>query len=189
MGAEMSEDGAQAVIGEEAGRYSGGIGVGESAARAVVGAVELQREVTDAEREHNAQMFGVTYRERVSWRAHNRCIVLCIAPNPGRVNQCPSCYGKAVPMDIYAAQLDPLPGRAARMGRWAGEWFAAFWEAATLPFHRSQEHARALVIDVLQDAMAAGLTAEVDGLADILTALEGIEGELRAIRDAAERSE
>lgn len=185
----MSEDGGQAVIGEEAGRYSGGVGVGESAVRAVVDAVELQSAMTDAEREHNAQMFGVTYRERIGRRAHNRCIILCMAPNPRRLNQCPSCYGKAVPMDIYAAQLEPMPGRAARMGRWAGEWAAAFWEAVTLPFHRSQEHARALVVDVLRDAMAAGLTAEVDGLDGILATLEGIEGELRAIRNAAERSE
>lgn len=141
---------------------------------------------SDVERQHNAQTFGITYRERAG-RAHDRCIILCLSPREHRVNQCPSCYGKAVPMDIYAAGLDPMPGRGQRIGRWMGEWFAALLEAVRFPFHRDQEHARALVVDVLQDAMAAGLTAKVDDLADILTVLEGIESQLRAIRDAAER--
>lgn len=116
--------------------------------------------MSDAEREHNANMFGVTYRERYGGRGHKRCIVLCVAPNPKRLNQCPSCYGKAVPIDIYAAQLQPAPGWGARLGRWMGEWFAAFWEAMTLPFHRSEEHARALVMNVLQD-MTEKLIAEL----------------------------
>lgn len=109
--------------------------------------------MTEAERAHNAQMFGVTYRERVT-RDHNRCIILCLSPNPGRVNQCPSCYQKAIPMDIYAAGINPLPGRAQRIGRWMGEWAAAAWEAFTLPFRRDEEHARALITDILQDAIA-----------------------------------
>lgn len=145
---------------------------------------------SDAEREHNARVFGETYRERAGLvhgqRRGDPCLILCQQPSPERVNRCPSCYGRAIPMDLYQAKLEALPRRAERIGRWAGEWAAAFWEALTMPFRHSAEHQRALIVDVLQDAMAAGLSAEIDGLADILTVLEGMEGELRAIRDAAE---
>lgn len=148
----------------------------------------VKKILSDEEREHNANMFGVTYRERVR-RDHNRCIILCLAPNAKRVNKCPSCYGKAVPMDIYMAKLDALPGFAQRLGRWIGEWLAALAEAVTLPFRRDREHARALIVDVLQDAMAAGLSADIPELADILTVLESIDKQLAELRNVVDKGE
>lgn len=188
----MSEEAVQAAsAAEQAHRYSGGVGVGEAGNRTLVGAIAdaaaTSAIFTEAERDHNAQMFGVTYRERTRNRPHTKCIVLCLAPEPRRVNRCPSCYGDAVPMDIYAARLDPMPGFAQRAGRWAGEWVAAFLDAVTLPFRRDREHSRALVVDVLQDAMAAGLAAELPALDDISGCIREIESQLLAIRNLLER--
>jgi hypothetical protein len=119
------------------------------------------RPVTDAEREHNAKVLGVTYRERYKPRDHDRCIILCVSPAPERMNRCPSCYGKAVPYDVYQSGFEPMPGRAERFGRLLGEWAAALVQAFRYPFQRDADHYRALVIDTLQDAIQAGLRAEV----------------------------
>ena len=194
MGAAgMSEEAGQADATEQALRYAGLIAVGDQesgCSHAVCGSVTGP--VTDAEREYNAQIFGQTYRERTRAQTHSRCIVLCLAPRAGRVNRCPSCYGPAVPMDIYMSQLAPAPGRGARFATWAGGVIGAaagaFAEAVTFPFRVGRAHTAATVRDILQEAIGAGLAAEVDGLSDILAVLEAVEGELRAIRQAADNA-
>lgn len=145
----------------------------------------------DAEKEHNAKKFGQTYREvHGHEREHKRCVVLCLDPGQRNAIRCPVCYGKAgtVPMD-QGPEIDPIPTKGARLAAWLGGTAAAFWQGLRFPFTRDQEHYRALVIDVIQDAMEAGLTAEVDGMREILTVAKAIEGELRAIRDTVEREE
>jgi hypothetical protein len=190
----VSEDGGgQADATELAGRYAELMHVGEDVAdRKHATGKAITGEVTDAEREYNQRVFGLTYRERRG-KDHDQCIILCTAPNDVRVKRCPSCYGKAVPMDIYMSQLDPAPGHAARVARWAGGVIgaavAAFAEAVMFPFRVGRAHTTALVRDILQEAMSAGLRAEVDGLADILTVAEAIEKQLHDIRNAVERSE
>ena len=183
----MSEDAAQADATEQARRYEGLLAVGEQEndRKHATGSV-VPSEMTAAEREYNKQVFGLTYRERHG-QTHERCIILCTAPNAGRVNRCPSCYGKAVPMDIYMAGLEPMPSRSARVAAWAGGVFGAFAEAVMFPFRVGRAHTAATVQDILQEAIGAGITAEVDGLHDILTVAEALETELRAIRNAVER--
>jgi hypothetical protein len=188
----VSEDGGQAEATELAGRYAELMSVGdEDDDRKHATGSMVPGTQTDAEREYNTKVFGLTYRERHR-KDYDRCIVLCMAPNPGRVNRCPSCYGKAAPMDIYLSQLDPAPGRAARMARWAGgaigAWIGSFAEAVTFPFRVGRAHTAALIRDILQEAVEAGVSAEVEGLHDILTVAEQLETELRAIRDAVERA-
>jgi hypothetical protein len=176
----VSEETDQADATEQARRHEGLLAVGgQEADRKHATGQGAPGPQTDAEREYNASVFGLTYRER-----HDRCIILCEQPHPQRVNQCPSCYGKAVPMDIYLSQLEPVPGRGARLAAWAGGMAAAFAEAFMFPFRVGRAHTAALVRDILQEAIGAGLTAEVDGLHEILTRLETLERELRAIRDA-----
>lgn len=188
----MSEEASQADATELAGRYAELMAVGEqdddrkhATGNAVPGTM------TEEEREYNQRVFGLTYRERR--KTHDRCIILCEAPNATRVNRCPSCYGKAVPMDIYMSRLDPMPGRAERVARWAGGVAGAaassLVEAVMFPFRVGRAHTAALVRDILQEAMGSGLRAELDGLSDILTVTEALETELRAIRNAVERTE
>ena len=157
-----------------------GAALGHSAATDPHGTIQAEQadqpwhpaRMTEAEREHNAKMFGVTYRERNRPRDHDRCIILCVNPAPTRVNQCPSCYGKAVPYDVYQSGFEPMPGRAERFSRWLGECAAAFVQAFRYPFQRDAEHYRALVIDVIQDAMRAGLRAEVVQVCPVCEAAE-----------------
>jgi hypothetical protein len=115
----------------------------------------------DAAQEHNRRVFGQTYRE-VYGPQHKRCIVLCINPGQRKPVRCPCCYGKAGfrPMDELPG-IEPVPTRGQRLAAWLGACAAAFWEAVTFPVQVSQEHRVALIRDVLQDAMEAGLTAEV----------------------------
>jgi hypothetical protein len=115
----------------------------------------------DEEKEHNRRRFGQTWRE-VNGRDHKRCIILCLNPGQRKPVRCPCCYGNAgfVPIDEMPG-IEPLPTRAERLAAWLGTLAAAFWDAVTLPARVSQEHRIALIRDVLQDAMAAGLTAEI----------------------------
>lgn len=159
----MSEEAGQADAAEQARRYAGLIAVGEQEAdrKHATGQV-IPDAQTDAEREYNASVFGLTYRERNTAAAkHDRCIILCLDPHPKRVNQCPSCYQKAVPVDIYLAQLEPLPGRAARLAAWMGGVAAAFVEAFMFPFRVGRAHTEALIRDMLQEAIGAGLSVEL----------------------------
>jgi hypothetical protein len=180
----MSEEASQADATEQARRYAGLIGVGgDEADRKHATGQRMPAAQTQAEREYNASVFGQTYRERASvYRGTDPCIVLCQAPNETRVNRCPSCYGKAIPGDIYLARLQPMPGRAARFAAWAGgaigTALAAFAEAVTFPFRVGRAHTAALVRDILQEAIGAGLTAEVDGLHEIITTVQGLAREL-----------
>src|SRR5271154_5335128 len=151
------DDGPQAGALEELHRIGGLMAVGEADPdrKDGTGKTIPSTTSTEAEREHNARVFGLTYRERNN-AAHDRCIVLCVGPNPGRVNRCPSCYGKAAPMDIYMARMDPMPSRAERIARWAGGVLGAaagaFAEAVTFPFRVGRAHTAALVRDIMQEA-------------------------------------
>ena len=126
---------------EEARRFEGLLGVGdqEQDRQNRTGKTIPSAASSDAERQHNANVFGLTYRERTTRTEHQRCIILCLDPHPKRVNQCPSCYQRAVPMDIYMAKLDPIPGRGEAFARGLGEWFAAFRDGLELLRWRKPE--------------------------------------------------
>ena len=185
----MSEEGAQAVnAAEQAHRYSGAVGVGEeveSASTGVPGARTV-RDQTPEERAYNRQVFGVTYRERYG-QPSAECVTFCRTPGQRRRGQrCPCCYGPVAVRPIDGADIDPEPGRAERFAAWVGGLAGAFADAMLYPFRVGRAHTEALVRDILQEAMAAGLSADIPELGDILQVLEGIEGELRAIRTAAD---
>jgi len=165
MPADPPEEGRQLSAVEAAARYDGLLAVGDRQPERQhdTGNAVSDRQQTEAERRFNANVLGVTYRESKGHR-HNRCIILCDQPNEQRVNRCPSCYGRAVPMDIYVSHLEPMPGRGARLAAWLGGLAGAFAEAVTFPFRVGRAHTAALVRDILQEAIGAGLSAEVDGL-------------------------
>ena len=81
-----------------------------------------------------------------------------------------------------------MPPRTGRLAAWFGGVAAAFAEAFMFPFRVGRAHTEALVRDILQEAVAAGLSAEVDGLTDIVAVAESLETDLRAIRNAVERA-
>jgi len=127
--------------------------------------VELYREYwgKDAENEHNRHAFGQTYREvHGPGRDHKRCVILCLNPGQRKPVRCPCCYGKAGFRPMHEGPpIEPVPTRGERLSAWIGACLAAFHDAVTYPFRVSQQHRVALVRDVLQDAMQAGLTAEM----------------------------
>lgn len=150
-------------------------------------------ELPDEEDQHSQLVGGVIHREY--WgkqghsygQEHDACVNYCRTPGQRRRGvRCPSCYGEVVVRPIDSADIEPAPRRWERFMAWCGGWAGAFCDALMFPFRVGRAHTEAMIKDILQQAMEAGLSAEVDGLTDILTVLEGIEGELRAIRNAAE---
>lgn len=144
-------------------------------------------------RAFESRLGGVVHREY--WgrsehsygQDHDACVTYCRTPGQRRRGvRCPACYGPVVVRPIEGADIDPAPRRAERFLAWCGGWIGAFADAMLYPFRVGRSHTEALIRDILQEAMAAGLRAEVDGLTDILTVLKGVEGELRAIRKATE---
>lgn len=120
-------------------------------------------------------------------RSHTRCVAYCLTPGDRRRGiRCPSCYGDIDIRPIGQEDIEPSPTRAERLAAWIGAWIGAFCEAVMFPFRVGRAHTEALIRDTLQHSIDAGLTADIPGLADILAVLEGIEEELRAIRNAAE---
>ena len=113
-----------------------------------------------AEKEHNRRVFGQTYRERVGPQ-HRRCIVLCLNPGQRNPQRCPTCYGKAGVLPMDQADVEPLPGRGEQFARWFGRCLGELIDGIMWPFRQGREHRIALIRDILQDAMNAGLTAEI----------------------------
>lgn len=141
---------------------------------------------TDEERRHNRRVYGLTYSERYG-RPGGVCVTYCLTPGQRRRGvRCSSCYQDVEIRPMDGSEVEPGPTRTERFMAWAGGWAGAFCEALLYPFRVGRAHTEALVRDILQQAMEAGLSAEIDGLTDILTVLEGIEGELRAIRTATD---
>lgn len=117
--------------------------------------------VDGAEVEYHRRVFGVTYRERYG-PGHDRCVVYCLEPGQKLKGRCPKCYGPARLAPISEApDFDPGPGRSARLARWAGVLLGELALGAAWPFRASREHHQAMIRDILQDAMAAGLAADV----------------------------
>lgn len=143
-------------------------------------------ELTPEERQHNRQVFGVTYRERYGQPA-GICVCYCLTPGQRRRGiRCPACFQEVEIRPLDVSDVEPGVSRAERFAAWAGAWMGAFADALLFPFRVGRSHTEAMIRDILQEAMAAGLSAEIDGLADIAQTLEGIEGELRAIRNAVD---
>lgn len=118
--------------------------------------------LSEAERDHNRQMFGITYRERHGLPEHAVCVAYCRNPGQRRHGaRCPSCYEKIDIRPIGSEDIEPVPTRAERFAAWAGGWAGAFLEAAMFPFRVGRAHTEAMVRDILQQAMAAGLRAEI----------------------------
>lgn len=185
----MSEDGAQAVnAAEQAHRYSGAVGIGDELAAVATGApagrtVAAQ---TPEERAYNRRVFGVTYRERFG-QPGGVCVAYCLTPGQRRRGiRCPACFQDVEIRPMSGSEVEPGLTRAERLAAWAGGWVGAFWDAVLFPFRVGRAHTEALIRDTLQEAITAGLQAEIPGLFDILQVMEGIEVELRAIRTAAD---
>lgn len=188
----MSEDSVQAVnAAEQAHRYSGAVGVGDELAAVVTGAPagRTVADQTPEEKAYNRRVFGITYRERYGQPAAT-CVSYCQAPGQRRRGpRCPACYGPVEIRPLNGSDVEPGATRGQRFAAWAGGLAGAFAEAMMFPFRVGRSHTEAMVRDILQEAMAAGLRAEIPDLPqlfDILQVLEGIEGELRVIRDAAD---
>jgi len=117
----------------------------------------------------NAALHSEHWGRHMSQDGHlKRCIVVCRTDDPRPPKRCPSCFGRALSVPQWQAQLEPPPGLAARLGRWAGDWCAAFWLALTYPWRLDQARLRAL----LEDMMAAGLRAEVVQVCPVCEAAE-----------------
>lgn len=117
---------------------------------------------SEAEIEHNRRTFGVTYREVYGRDDHSQCIVLCLDPGQRRPVRCPCCYKRAAYRGFdEMPEVAPIPTRGERLAQWIGACLAAFWTGLTAPLRVSDDHRRALIRDVIQDAMEAGLRAEV----------------------------
>lgn len=117
---------------------------------------------SEAEREHNALVFGVTYRERHRVQVHDVCVAYCLTPGQRKRGQrCPACYGPVDVRLLDGEDIDPCPTRAERIAAWAGGWAGAFCDAFMFPFRVGRAHTEAMVRDILQQAMAAGLRAEI----------------------------
>lgn len=143
-------------------------------------------ELTPEERAYNRQVFGVTHRERHGQTA-GVCVTYCLTPGQRRRGiRCPACFQDVEIRPLDGSDVEPGVSRAERFAAWAGGWAGAFADAMLFPFRVGRSHTEAMIRDLLQEAMAAGLRAEIDGLADIMQVLEAIEGELRAIRNAAD---
>lgn len=170
-------------------RYNGSIGIGDPHERSrLVETAVMPAEMTDAEREHNRRMFGVTYRERTGQtvhdqrRAHAKCVSYCLAPGQRtRGTRCPACFGPVEIRAIEQEDIDPCPTHAERLAAWIGGWAGAFWDAMMFPFRVGRAHTEAMIRDILRDA-----SMEIDALDDILQVLSGIEETLLAIRNAAD---
>lgn len=129
----MSEETTQAIAGEEAHRYDGGVGIGPRdvpRARMAPPADTIARE---EERSYNRALFGQTYRER-NPEDHNACIVLCRSPRryfkARSGTQCPCCYGGVAVRSIYESDIPPEPSRMwHRIGSFLAGWAAAWYDA------------------------------------------------------------
>ena len=117
------------------------------------------------EADYNRRLYGLTYRER--YGREDRCIQLCKTPRRTPRNaRCISCYGKTAVMSFADAAGQGLaprrgPGRGTRLARWVGGLVGAALEGAAVPFQRSRDHQAALIRDLLQDAIGAGLAVEM----------------------------
>lgn len=188
---EQAEQAADATDGAH--RYNGALGIGQPNDSFEAAEVEHLSALTNEEREHNRRVFGQTWRERTGQtfadqrRSHTRCVAYCLTPGDRRRGiRCPSCYGDIDIRAIGQEDIEPSLTRAERLAAWIGAWIGAFCEAVMFPFRVGRAHTEALIRDTLQQSIDAGLTADIPGLADILTVLESLEEELRAIRNAAE---
>jgi hypothetical protein len=143
-------------------------------------------EMTPEEKDYHRRVFGVTYRERYGHQA-GVCVTYCLTPGQRRRGiRCPSCFQGVEIRPMEGSDVEPGLTRAERFAAWAGGWAGAFIEALLFPFRVGRAHTEAMVRDILREALEAGF--QVDALTDILATLGSIEGELRAIRNAAEAS-
>jgi hypothetical protein len=140
-------------------------------------AARTTADLTPEERDYNRRVFGQTYRERYGPPA-GTCVSYCL--NPGRLRRgarCPSCYGPVV-IRAFSEDIAPGPTRAERLAAWIGGWAGAFLDAMMFPFRVGRDHTRALVRDLLQEAIEAGLRAEIAEVCPLCEARE-LEGERR----------
>lgn len=137
-------------------------------------------EMTPEERDYNRWVYGLTYSERYG-RKTATCVTYCLTPGQRRRGiRCPACY-EDVEIRPMSDDIEPGLTRGQRFAGWLGGWFGAFWDAMMFPFRVGRAHTEAVMRDILR-----GITFESDAMSDILQVLEGIEGELRAIRNTAE---
>lgn len=112
----MSEDASQAIAGQEAHRYAGGVGIGDDGQHVRTGATG--RTLADAsveERAYNRLVFGVTYRERYG-KDERICISYCLHPGQRRRGvRCPSCYKKVAVRAWDEREHTPEPSRLGRI--------------------------------------------------------------------------
>lgn len=187
----MSETGEIADVTEQARRYEGTLIAGdpeEGRQNSLGTSGRTIADQTPEEREYNRKVFGVTYNER--YGKPGACVTYCLTPGQRRRGtRCPACYGEVAIRPMGGSDIEPGLTRAERIAAWFGGWFGAFIDAMMFPFRVGRMHTEAMIRDILQQSINAELHAEVDGLTDILTVMESMESELRAIRNAAEAGE
>lgn len=150
------------------------------------GRARTTADMTPEEKQYNRRVYGLTYSERYGKPA-GTCVTYCLTPGQRhRGIRCPACFQDVEIRPFGEPEVEPGATRAERFSAWIGGWAGAFCDALMFPFRVGRAHTQALIRDTLQEAMGAGLNAEVPALFDILTVLEGIEGELRAIRNTAD---
>jgi hypothetical protein len=104
------------------------------------------------------------------------CVTYCTNPGQRRKGvRCPSCYGEVEIRAFGADEIEPGPTRAERFTAWAGGWVAAFCEAVMFPARVSRAHTEAMVRDLLQEAIGAGLRAEILTVCPVCEASEQAE--------------
>ena len=91
----MSEESSQAIAGQEAARYAGGVGVGSDGQHAPLGVRgRTTADMSSEERAYNRLVFGVTYQERYG-KPEAVCTAYCLHPGQKRSGvRCPACYGQ-----------------------------------------------------------------------------------------------
>ena len=113
------------------------------------------------EQAHNRRVFGQTYREKYG-QDIDQDVLFCIHDSHQGTTFPSAMHGKirVLPASETPA-FDPEPGRGDRLARWFGRCLGEFWLGLTYPFRASQDHTRAMIRDVLHDALiASALTIE-----------------------------
>jgi len=92
--------------------------------------MDTEETAEEAESALNAALHSEHWGRHMSHDGRlKRCIVVCRMDDPRPPKRCPSCFGHALSVPQWQAQLEPPPGRAYRSARWLAGWFAAFLEA------------------------------------------------------------
>lgn len=142
-------------------------------------------DMTPGEKQYNRLVYGLTYSERYGIKGAT-CADYCLRfdpdiDKPRNGARCSHCYGRVEIRSFEGSEIEPGPGRAKRLAAWIGGCAGAFCDALMFPFRVGRAHTEAMVRDILRE-----MTFESDVLADILQVLEGIEGEMQAIRNTAD---